>query len=106
MIPLLCTNSKQIAGWETEDDISVLKTRTVTTCPANIQDTYLFSTNKQVSNLNDTVFNTLPHTKYYIKAIDVVIGDVSKSVAQRIISAIPLNPTKTMGLFNQLHITE
>jgi len=69
--------------------------------------THLFSTNQAVDSHNVKIFNNSKNQKVNICAVDIVIGDLSDELKERLKQKIPNDPTKTMGLFSvcSVHIT-
>ena len=66
--------------------------------PMNI--THLFCTNQAVEGHNVKIFNNSKNQKVNICAVDIIIGDLSDEVRERMKQKIPSDPTKTMGLFS------
>jgi len=69
--------------------------------------THLFSTNQAVDSHNVKIFNNSKNQKVNICAVDIVIGDLSDELKERLKQKIPNDPTKTMGLFSvcSVHVT-
>ncbi|XP_078383037.1 uncharacterized protein LOC144665645 [Oculina patagonica] len=91
-------------GKHTEQDVEVLKRRILKVKPTDSSDypvnvTHLFSTNKAVDNHNIEIFNNSKNPKAHISAIDVIIGDLSDELKEKMKQKIPNDPTKTMGLY-------
>ena len=87
----------------TADDIQLLKTRLIDSdvfrpdYPLKLPHIYL--SNKLDDSHNNLVFETSPGSnKISIQAVDVVLGDVSKEVKNRVKRSIPQTTSKTMGL--------
>ena len=89
-------------GNHTQNDIEVLKERILKirtgqeNYPINI--THLFSTNAQVNNHNNTIYQASHTDKAQIKCIDIVVGDMSDAL-KKMKEKIPDDPSKTMGLY-------
>ncbi|XP_078342943.1 uncharacterized protein LOC144628684 [Oculina patagonica] len=91
-------------GKHTKQDVEVLKRRILKVKPTDSSDypvdvTHLFSTNKAVDNHNIEIFNNSKNPKAHISAIDVIIGDLSDELKEKMKQKIPNDPTKTMGLY-------
>ncbi|KAL9956638.1 hypothetical protein ACROYT_G038144 [Oculina patagonica] len=91
-------------GKHTEQDVEVLKGRILKVKPTESRDypvnvTHLFSTNKAVDSHNIEIFNNSKNPKAHISAIDVIIGDLSDELKEKMKQKIPNDPTKTMGLY-------
>ena len=91
-------------GNHTEDDIEVSKERILNISPQHpdypISLTHLFSTNMAVDQHNHDVFQKSSNGKVDIKAIDIVLGDLSDDLKERLNKQIPNDPSKTMGLYS------
>ena len=91
-------------GKHTEADIDVLKKRILNLCPQHpdypINSTHLFSTNMAVDQHNHDLFRKSTNEKVEIKAIDIVLGDLSDELKDRLKKQIPNDPSKTMGLYS------
>ena len=91
-------------GNHTEADIEVLKERILNISPQHpdypISLTHLFSTNMAVDQHNHDVFRKSSNEKVDIKAIDIVLGDLSDDLKERLKKQIPNDPSKTMGLYS------
>ncbi|XP_071855229.1 uncharacterized protein [Apostichopus japonicus] len=89
---------------QTDDDLKLLNTRqfTVDNVPSNV--THVYQTNLRVNAHNDEVFSKLDTLKLTIRSQDIVVGDVPNTVKQKILTCIPNNPQKTMGLFTELSL--
>ena len=61
--------------------------------------THLFATNALVNLYNDAIFQMSTNQKAQIPAIDIVVGDVSEQIKQKMKERIPKDATKTMGLY-------
>lgn len=63
-----------------------------------VGDLFLLKPVSQSSH-NDTILSDIASTdKIYIQAIDTVSGNVSSSIHTKILSKIPRDPRRTMGL--------
>ncbi|KAJ8017842.1 ATP-dependent DNA helicase PIF1 [Holothuria leucospilota] len=91
-------------GNQTCHDLATLAARQFTSDKVPNEATHLFQTNDQVNAHNNKMFDLLRTNKVQIPAIDVVTGDVSKTVKQTLLDHIPENPTKTMGLTSNLSL--
>ena len=91
-------------GKHTEADIEVLKKRILNLSAQHadypINSTHLFSTNMAVDQHNHDIFHKSTNEKVEIKAIDIVLGDLSDELKQRLKKQIPNDPSKTMGLYS------
>ena len=91
-------------GNHTEAYIEVLKERILNISPQHpdypISLTHLFSTNMAVDQHNHDVFQKSSNEKVDIKAIDIVLGDLSDDLKERLKKQIPNDPSKTMGLYS------
>ncbi|CAB4028779.1 ATP-dependent DNA helicase PIF1 [Paramuricea clavata] len=91
-------------GKHTEADIEVLKKRILNLSPQHphypINFTHLFSTNMAVNQHNHDIFHKSTNEKVEIKAIDIVLGDLSDELKERLKKQIPNDPSKTMGLYS------
>lgn len=91
-------------GKHTEQDIEVLKGRILKVKPGEsdypMNITHLFSSNQAVDGHNVKIFNNSKNQKVNICAVDIIIGDLSDKLKERMKQKIPNDPTKTMGLFS------
>ena len=91
-------------GKHTEDDIQVLRERILKLSPEHpdypMNSTHLFSTNLAVDQHNHNIFHKSTNEKIAIKAIDIVLGDLSDELKERLKKQIPNDPSKTMGLYS------
>ena len=91
-------------GKHTEKDIKVLKGRILKVKPGEsdypMNNTHLFSTNQAVDGRNVKIFNNSKNQKVNICAVDIITGDLSDELKERMKQQIPNDPTKTMGLFS------
>ena len=90
-------------GNHAQNDIEVLKERILKIRPGQenypINMTHLFSTNAQVNNHNNTIYQASHTDKPQIKCIDIVVGDMSDALKKKMKEKIPDDPSKTMGLY-------
>jgi len=68
--------------------------------------THIFPTNDDVHDHNKVVFENSTSLKARIKAIDIIIGDVSDAVKEKIKEGIPTDSSKKMALFSFVEIAE
>ena len=61
--------------------------------------THLFKTNESVNAHNNSIYTQSNSDKAQIKAIDIVVGDISNELKIQMKNKIPNDPTKTMGLY-------
>ena len=91
-------------GKHTDSDIRVLRERILKLSPEHpdypINSTHLFSTNIAVDQHNHDIFHKSTNEKVEIKAIDIVLGDLSDELKERLKKQIPSDPSKTMGLYS------
>jgi hypothetical protein len=91
-------------GKHTDDDIKVLKERNLKPSSEHpdypIASTHLFRTNMAVDEHNQEIFLKSTNEKVQVKAIDIVLGDLSDDLKQRVKKQIPNDPSKTMGLYS------
>lgn len=66
--------------------------------------THLFSNNALVDAYNNSLYTLSKTVKAQIKAIDIVIGDISDKLKKQMKQKIPDNPTKTMGLYSVVSV--
>ena len=95
-------------GKHTQRDINTLETRVCRDDSCHneslINITHVFPTNASVDSHNRAVFEKSTSCKARIKAIDVVIGDLSDQLKERMKEKIPSDPSKTMGLFSVVDV--
>jgi hypothetical protein len=53
-----------------------------------------------VDEQNHDIFHKSTNKKVQIKAIDIVLGDLSDELKERLKKQIPNDPSKTMGLYS------
>ena len=91
-------------GKHTGADIAVLKKRILNLSLQHpdypINTTHLFSTNMAVDQHNHDIFHKSTNEKVEIKAIDIVLGDLSDELKETLKKQIPNDPSKTMGLYS------
>jgi len=91
-------------GKHTGQDIEVLKGRILKVKPGEndypVNITHLFNTNQAVDSHNIKIYNNSINQKVNICAVDILIGDLSDELKERLKEKIPNDPTKTMGLFS------
>ena len=94
-------------GKHSDEDLNVIKTRLVS-LHANAQpslgETHLFTTNKAVDQHNKTVYENCNQPKAEVKAIDIVIGDISDELKRTMLSKISDDASKTMGLSSVIKV--
>ena len=94
-------------GKQSDDDIAVLKQRLVSVEPENgnysMNMTHLFSTNASVDAHNNALYSLSKTDKAQIKAVDIIIGDISDDLKNQI-KKIRDDPTKTMGLYSVVSV--
>ena len=90
-------------GKHTQEDIEVLKGGILkvkpgeSDYPKNI--THLFGTNQAVDSHNAKISNNSENQKVNICAVDIIIGDLSNKLKERLKEKIPKDPTKTMEYY-------
>ncbi|XP_078383840.1 uncharacterized protein LOC144666317 [Oculina patagonica] len=95
-------------GNHSENDIAILKQRLLTVRPG--QDNYpmniahLFTTNASVDSHNNALYTLTKTDKAQIKAVDIIVGDISDDLKKQIKNKIPDDPTKTMGLYSVVSV--
>ena len=91
-------------GKHSEHDINCLKERLLHTVPGSenypMETTHLFTTNASVNAHNNGMYAKCESDKCQIKAIDIVVGDISDDLMKQMKDKIPNDPTKTMGLYS------
>ena len=91
-------------GKHSNNDINILKQRILKLTPDHpdypMIATHLYSTNISVDEHNDEIFKKSRYEKVEIKAIDIVLGDLSDELKERLKKQIPNDPTKTMGIYS------
>ena len=90
-------------GNQSENDISILKQRLLNVRPE--QDNYpmrmahLFTTNASLDAQNNALYTLSKAEKAQIKAVAIIVGDISDDLKKQMKSNIADDPTKTMGLY-------
>ena len=91
-------------GKHSEQDIDCLKERVLHTAPRQetypMETTHLCTANASVNAHNNSMYAKCESDKCQIKAIDIVIGDISDDLKKQMKDKIPNDPTKTMGLYS------
>ncbi len=65
-----------------------------------MNSTHLFSTNLPVDQHNHDIFHKSTNKQIAIKAIDILLGDLSDELKERLKKQIPDDTSKTMGLYS------
>ncbi|KAJ8043451.1 hypothetical protein HOLleu_10534 [Holothuria leucospilota] len=91
-------------GKQTQEDLNLLKTREVPPESIPSHATHLFQTNAKVNAHNEQMFSLLDITKVEVPSCDIVTGDVTSTVKEKIITLIPHDSNKTMGLMSKLSL--
>ena len=97
-------------GKQSDDDIhvAVLKQRLVSVGPENgnypMNKTHLSSTNALVDAHNNALYSLSETNKAQIKAVGIIIGDISHDLKNQMKNKIPDDPTKTMGLYSVVSV--
>ena len=95
-------------GKHSEDDITILKQRLLNVRPG--QDNYpmtmahLYTTNASVNDHNNALYTPTKADKAQIKAVDIVVGDISDDLKKQMKNKIPDDTTKTMGLYSLVSV--
>ena len=91
-------------GNHTTNDIQVLKQRILKLKYSEenypIKSTHLFPENEDVDKHNNRIYQASNTQKVQIESIDIIVGDITDDLKQKLKEKIPNNPSKTMGLFN------
>ncbi|XP_068712755.1 uncharacterized protein [Montipora foliosa] len=89
-------------GKQSDNGEAVLKQRLVSVRPENgnypMNMTHLFSTNASVDAHNNALYTLSITDKAQIKAVDIIIGDISDDFKTQMKSKIPDDPTMDNGL--------
>jgi len=91
-------------GKHSEDDRTILKQRLANVRPG--QDNYpmdmahLFYYKCIRRCLNTALYNLSKTDKAQVKAVDIIVGDISDDLKKQLKNKIPDDPTKTMGLYS------
>lgn len=97
-------------GKHTKDDIVTLKQRCLHNMISEVNNlnpkniTHLFTTNVSVNAHNNNIYTSSNTHRAQIKAIDIVIGDISDELKKQMKAKVPDDPTKTMGLYSLVQI--
>ena len=95
-------------GKHSDDDIAILKQRLLNVTPENgnylINTTHLFTTNASVDAQNNALYTLSRTEKAQIKAVDIIIGDISDDLKKQMKNKIPDDATKTMGLYSVVSV--
>ena len=90
-------------GKHSKQDIDILNTRIIArnvrlpNYPLHLP--HIFLTNTRVDDYNNLMYECAPASgEIKVRAIDVVLGDASSIVKERVIASIPNKLSKTMGL--------
>ena len=95
-------------GKHFEDDIALLKQRFLNVKPE--EDNYpfnitrLFTTNAPVHAHNNVLYTFSKNDKGEVKAVDIIVGDISDDLRKQIKNKILDDPTKTMGLYSVVSV--
>ncbi|XP_020622509.1 uncharacterized protein LOC110060102 [Orbicella faveolata] len=95
-------------GNQSEGDISILQQRLLNVRPE--QDNYpmnmghLYTTNASVDAHNNALYTLSKADKAQIKAVDVIVGDISDDLKKQMKNKIPDDPTQTMGLYSLVSV--
>ena len=89
-------------GNHSENVRSILKQRLLNVRPEQdnypMNMTHLFTTNASVDAHNNALYTLSKADKVQIKAVDIIVGDISDDLKKQMKIKIPDDPTKTMGL--------
>ena len=66
--------------------------------------THLFTTNASVDARNNTLYTLSKADKAQIKALGIIVGDISDDLKKQMKNKIPDDPTKTMGLYSLVSV--
>ena len=94
-------------GKHSNEDLNVIKTRLVSlnaNAQPTLDETHLFTTNKAVDLHNKAVYDKCSQPKAEVKAIDIVIGDISDELKRTMLSKISDDASKTMGLSSVIKV--
>ncbi|KAJ8048036.1 hypothetical protein HOLleu_00195 [Holothuria leucospilota] len=91
-------------GKQTQEDLNLLKTRELPPESIPSHATHLFQTNAKVNAHNEKMFSLLDITKVEVPSLDIVTGDLSSTIKEKITSLIPHDSNKTMGLMTKLFL--
>ena len=97
-------------GNHSEDDIAILKQRLMTSRPGEddypMNIAHLFTTNASVNAHNNALYTCSKTDKAQIKAIDIIVGDITDDLQKQIKNKIPDDATKTMGLYSIVSVAK
>lgn len=87
---------------------SILKQRLLNIRPEEdnypMNMTHLFTTNASVDVHNYALYTVSKTDKAQIKAVDIIVWDISDDLKRQIKNKIPDDPTKTMGLYSLVSV--
>ena len=95
-------------GNHSVDDISILKQQLLNVSaeednnPMNMA--HLFTTNASVDAHNSALYTLSKADKAQIKAVDIIVGNISDDLTKQMKNKIPEDPTKTMGLYSLVSV--
>ena len=92
-------------GNHSVNDIAILRQRILNQSPENssnypINMTHIFSTNASVNAHNNSLYSLSRTNKAQIKAIDIVVGDITDQLKKEMKNKVPDDPTKRMGFYS------
>ena len=91
-------------GKHFKDDIALLKQRFLNVRPKEdnypFNITHLFTTNALMHAHNNVLYSFSKNDKGEVKAVDIIVGDISDDLRKQIKNKIPDDPTKTVGLYS------
>ena len=67
--------------------------------------THLFSTNASVDAHNNALYTLSKTNKAQIKAVDIIVRDISDDLKKQMKNKIPDDPTKTMDFYSPVLVT-
>ena len=97
-------------GKHSEEHIAILKQRLLNigpeedTCTYPMNMTHLFTTNASVDAHNYALYTISKTDKAHIKAVDIIVGDISDDLKKQMKNKIPDDPTKTLGLHSLVSV--
>ena len=65
---------------------------------------HLYTTNASVDAHNNALYTLSNADKAQIKAVDIIVGDISDDLKKQMKNKIPDDPTKTMGLYSLVSV--
>ena len=90
------------------NDLSILRQRILTLRPGQenypMNIAHLYTTNASVNTHNNAMYSLSKSAKGEIKAVDIIVGDISDELKKQMKNKIPDDPTKTMGLYSVVTI--